>query len=160
MSTRQYHRKRARRLDDPRLEYLRNPRARRFLVAAMAVLLAIEAALFVLLDVVGPAAMLGLIPLVAAFVLCFGALKASSRGIDELPEGVLDERQGQLRGRVYVTAYRIFAAVVVVELVAAAVWRIAWWPFPGYGVLFAAALVTFHLALVLPSLVAGARTDP
>lgn len=124
------------------------------------VLLAVEAALFVLADVLGPGPLLGLIGIAICFVPCFGALKAANRGIDELPEHVLDEPQAQLRGRVYVVAYRIFAVLVAAELATAAVWRTVSWPVPGYGVFVAALLVTFHLALVLPSLVAGARTDP
>ncbi|WP_369136985.1 hypothetical protein [Modestobacter versicolor] len=159
MSTPTRVQRRAERLDDPRFESLRTTRARRLLAAALCGLLVVEAALFVLVDTAPVAAAIGLTLVVVAFVLCLGALKASTRGIEELPAEALDERQWQLRGEAYARAYRLGFGLLTLELAAVALWLVAGWAAPDTGVLTAAVLLPFHVGLVLPTLVAAATRD-
>ncbi|MBB3676240.1 hypothetical protein [Modestobacter versicolor] len=147
--------RRAARLDDPRFEHLRTLRARRLLVGALCALLVVETALFAVLDRAPVASVIGLGVLVLAFVVCLGTLKASTRGLEELPEEALDERQWQLRGEVYALSYRIGLGLLTAGLAVVAVWLAAGWPAPGEGVRTAAVVVPFHVALVLPTLVAA-----
>ena len=145
--------RRAARLDDPRFEHWRTPRARRRLAGALIALLGVEAALFIALERAPVLSLAGLALVVLAFVVCLGALKASTRGIEELPAEALDERQWQLRGEAYARAYRIGFGLLTAELVTAAVWLIAGWPAPDRGVLLGALLLPFHVGIVLPTLV-------
>jgi len=151
--------RRAARLDDPRFETMRTPAVRRRLVAALIVVLVVEAAVFCLIDRAPVPAVIGLAVVILAFVFCFGALKASTRGVEELPAEALDERQWQLRGEAYARSYRIGFGLLTLELAAVAVWLIRDLPVPGTGVLAAAVLLPFHLGLVLPTMVtASSRT--
>ena len=152
-------RRRAQRLDDPRFERFRTPTARRLLVAAMCGLLVVEAGLFVALEAAPVPAAIGLAVVVVAFVFCLGTLKASTRGVEELPAEELDERQWQVRGEAYARSYRIGQGLLTVGLATVAVWLLADWPAPGTGVVTAALVLPFHVALVLPTMVAaGSRT--
>jgi hypothetical protein len=155
MSTPTRVQRRAERLDDPRFESIRTPRARRLLVAALCGLLAVEAALFLLAGTAPVAAAVGLVLVLVAFVLCLGALKASTRGIEELPAEALDERQWQLRGEAYARAYRIGFGLLTLELALVALWLAAGWAAPDRGVLTAAFLLPFHVGIVLPTLTAA-----
>ncbi len=148
-------RRRARTLDDPRFERLRNPRARRRLVAAMVGLLAVELALCAALDVALWPAAAGLAVVLVAFVLLLGTLKATTRGVEELPEHALDERQAQLRGRAYARAYRIGSTLVIAAAALTMLWLSADLPVPGRGLVLGLLLLAVHVALVLPTLVAA-----
>lgn len=109
------HQRRAARLDDPAFERLREPRARRRLAGGVLGLLALEAAIFALAGFcVIPlwAFIVGLVVFIGVFVFALGALKASTRGVEELPEEALDERQAQIRGRVYSRAYTLISWIV------------------------------------------------
>ncbi|MGY1603136.1 hypothetical protein [Geodermatophilus sp. SYSU D00815] len=145
--------RRADRLDDPRFEGLRTPRARRRLGAALVALLVVEAGLFVALPAAPVAVAVGLALVVVAFVLCLGALKASTRGVEELPREVLDERQWQVRGEAYARGYRVGFGLLTAELAGVVLWLVLDLPHPGTGVLTAALLLPFHVGLVLPTLV-------
>ncbi len=147
--------RRARTLDDPRFERLRNPRARRRLVAAMVGLLAVELALCAALDVAPLPAAAGLAVVLLVFVVLLGTLKATTRGVEELPEHALDERQAQLRGRAYARAYRIGATLVVAGAALTVLWVGADLPVPGRGLLLGVLLLAVHIAIVLPTLVAA-----
>ncbi len=151
--------RRAQTLDAPRFERIRNPRSRRRLVAALVFLLVVEAGMFAMMDVNVVASLAGLAVVGAAFVLLLGALKASTRGVEELPEEVLDERQAQLRGRVFATAYRIGTLMLTLGLGVVGIWAMTGLPAPGDGVIAGALVVPFHVAIVLPTLVAAARQD-
>ena len=151
--------RRARTLDDPRFERFRNPRARRVLALVMTALIVAETGLFLAIDAAPILAAVGLTLVVVAFVFCLGTLKASTRGVEELPEGMLDERQAQLRGQVYATAYRVGTVLLTVGLVAVVLWHLLDLGTPGRGVLTAAVVVPFHLAIVLPTMVAALRTE-
>ena len=107
-TNRQEHR--AATLDDPTFERLRTPRARRRLAAALTAVLVLEAATLLAADAL-PTLVWALIMLVLAvtLVVSLGALKASTRGIEELSPEVLDERQAQVRGLVYTRAYTALA---------------------------------------------------
>ena len=155
--------RRAARLDDPRLEGVRNRPVRRRLVLVLSCLLVLEAALFLAFDVVEPvaglAAVLAAVLVVAgAFVLLLGMLKASTRGVEELPPEVLDERERQVRGEVYARSYRIGATALAVLLTAGAVWAAVGLPVT-VGVVVAVVVVTFHVSIVLPTLVAAWLAD-
>ncbi len=114
--------RRARTLDDPRFERFRHPRARRLLASLLLGLLVAEAALFVALDHATWPALVGLAVVLVAFVGCLGTLKASTRGVEELPEAVLDERQWELRGRIFATSYRVGSALLIAGLATVALW--------------------------------------
>ncbi|GAA4739272.1 hypothetical protein GCM10023328_20310 [Modestobacter marinus] len=156
MSTPTRTQRRAARLDDPQFESLRTPRMRRRLVAALAGLLVVEGALCLLAERAPVVFVVGLSIVMIAFVLLLGALKASTRGVEELPADALDERQWQVRGEVYARAYWIGFGLLTVELAVAAVWLTAGWAAPGAGVVLGALLLTFHISLVLPTMVAAA----
>ncbi|WHT18187.1 hypothetical protein N8J89_34575 [Crossiella sp. CA-258035] len=147
--------RRAQLLDDPRFERFRPLPARRRLVGALTALLAAEAALFILLPGNPVVLLVIAVVLTAACVLCIGLLKASTRGVEELPERNLDEYQWQLRGEVYARAYRIGQALLLAELVAVGGWLAFDLPSPGRGVVIAALLIPFQLAVVLPTMVAA-----
>ncbi|MCK2242255.1 MULTISPECIES: hypothetical protein [unclassified Crossiella] len=147
--------RRAQLLDDPRFERFRTLTARRRLVGALIALLLAEAALFTLVPA-GPVLLLIAAALVTvACVLCIGLLKASTRGVEELPERNLDEYQLALRGEVYARAYRIGQALLCTELVVVGVWLGFALPSPGKGVVIVALLIPFQLAVVLPTMVAA-----
>lgn len=155
--------RRAARLDDPRFEHVRTRPVRRRLVLALVALLLVEAgvfAAFALLGSGGWAVLLSgvLLVLVVAFVLLLGTLKASTRGVEELPPSVLDEREVQVRGRVYATSYRLGLALLTALLAVVAVWAGAGWAVPA-GAVPGVVVVTFHVALVLPTLVAAWLAD-
>ncbi|MCZ2836758.1 hypothetical protein [Modestobacter sp. VKM Ac-2985] len=145
--------RRAARLDDPRFESTRTPRVRRRLVVAMCGLLVVEAGLFLIAERAPVPFAVGMAVLLVAFTLCLGALKGSTRGVEELPAHALDERQWQLRGEAYARAYRIGFALLTLELAAVAVWLVADWPAPGTNILLGAILLPFHIGIVLPTLV-------
>ena len=151
--------RRARTLDDPRFERYRNARSRRRLAATLIALLVAEAALLVALDHALWPAVAGLAVVLVAFLLCLGTLKAATRGIEELPEAVLDERQWEIRGRVFAASYRIGTGLLTVALAIIALWAMLEWPAPGEGLATAAVVVAFQVALALPSLVAAFRDD-
>lgn len=155
--------RRAARLDDPRFENLRNRPVRRRLVLGLLALLVVEAGVFLAMDHVSP--VLGLVALLAAllvvllaFVVLLGMLKASTRGVEELPRSVLDERERQVRGEVYARSYRIGVAGLTALLAATVLWGSADLPVTT-GLLTAATVVTFHVAIVLPTLVAAWLAD-
>lgn len=150
-------------LDDPRFERFRDRPARRRLALGLVGLLVVETGLLLGFSVVASptgAALVGvgLVVLLLAFVVLLGALKASTRGVEELPDRVLDEREVQVRGYVYATAYRIGLALLTALLAVVVIWDAAGWPV-GTPVLSAVAVVTFHVALVLPTLVAAWQAD-
>jgi hypothetical protein len=101
-----YQQRRAARLDDPAFEYLRNPRTRRRLAYGLIVLLVVEAATFALASVLPVVLFVAIVAVLACvMVMLLGALKASTRGIEELSPDVLDERQAQLRGEIFKRSY-------------------------------------------------------
>jgi hypothetical protein len=161
MTTMTREQRRARTLDDPRFERFRNPRSRRLLAGGMLATLLTEGAVMALTDTDLPRWMVlaGIAVVIVAGVFLLGALKASTRGLEELSEGVLDERQAQLRGRVYASAYRLGAGLFVVGLATVALWLLLGWAAPGSGIVLAALVVSFHTAIVLPTLVAALRTE-
>ena len=121
--------RRSARLNDPRLDWARSTTARRRLVVAMSAMIALEGVLLALsgllggrvLAVVGAAVV---VLLIIAFVLCLGALKASTRGVEELGPDQLDERQMQVRGVIYAQAYKIGSGLLLLLLAAVGVWGV------------------------------------
>lgn len=148
---------RAKRLDDPRLERVRNPNSRRKLVIAMCALLFAEAALFAMAELAPFVLLSGAVVLTVLFVLCLGALKASTRGVEELPRDALDERQVHVRGEVYSAAYGIGRALLMLELALVVGWLMLDLGAPPVGVVCVALLLPFQVSLVLPTMVAATR---
>jgi len=155
------HRRRAERLDDPSFEQLRAPAARRRLSATVLGILALEAAVFVLagLGVFSVwAFIIGLLVAIVVFVFAFGALKASTRGVEELPEDALDERHVQIRGQVYSRAYTLISWLGY-ALFALIVLAVAFgWELPMFLTL-AIAIIALQLVIIAPTLVAALRHD-
>ena len=145
--------RRAQRLDDPRFERFRTPSARRRLVVALGALLVVEAGLFAAMESAPVAGAVGLAVLLVAFVFLLGALKASTRGVEELPADALDERQWQLRGEAYALSYRIGFGLLTAALAVTAAWLVLDWAPPGPAMAMAAVVLPFHVGLVLPSMV-------
>lgn len=148
-------RRRAARLDDPRLESLRTPARRRALVAGLVALLAAEAAALAVIEAAPVLAAVVLGVLLIAFVFCLGAVKAATRGVEELSPDALDERQRQVRGLVYVHAYKLGAGLLMVGLGAAALWALTVATPPPPGLFLVCLVIPFQLAIVLPTLVAA-----
>jgi len=153
-----YQERRAVTLDNPSLERLRTPGARRALSAAMITVLAIELALFALVPLLNIFVFVGaMVVLIFAMVMTLGALKASTRGIEELPVEVLDERQAQVRGAVYSVSYRTLAIVAVVAM-ALVLLAQNLWPDRAHSIAYIGIAYTFQLAVVIPTLVAALRS--
>lgn len=155
------HQRRADRLDDPSFERYRSPVARRRLSALVAAILVLEVAVFLLAGLgVFPlwAFIAGLVVVIFAFVMAFGALKASTRGIEELPEEALDERQAQIRGRVYSRAYTLVSRIGL-ALFALVVLSIAFgWELPMFLTL-AIATIALQIVVIAPTWVAALSHD-
>lgn len=155
------HQRRAARLDDPSFERYRSPVARRRLSMLVLAVLVLEAAVFALTGLgVFPlwAFIVGLIVVIGVFVFAFGALKASTRGVEELPEEALDERQAQIRGRVYSRAYTLISRIAFV-LFGLVVLTIAFgWQLPMFLTL-AIAMIAVQIVIIAPTWVAALGHD-
>lgn len=103
----------AKEMSDTRWDRLRTPVARRALVVLwVAATLAIGIAWPI--GVVGSWALVGL----PVWIVVFYALRRSVRALADIPDEFLDERQVAVRDRVYLHAYRLFAAAVLILLFA------------------------------------------
>ena len=149
--------RRAVRLDDPTMEKFRTPRARRYLAAGLILILLAEAVL------IGISASLpvqvfigGMLVLVVVMVFTLGALKASTRGVEELSPAVLDERQVQVRGLVYSTSYRVLSVVFVFAMALMLLAQAPWWPAP-FEVLVIVPVISWQLIMTIPTLVTALR---
>jgi hypothetical protein len=100
-------------LSDTRFDRLRTRARRRQLVAAMLASIGATSASFWLgWPIVAAAALL-------AGIAVWGLLRAAVRTLADLPDDVLDERQLQVRDRAYLHAYRAFAGLAMVAVIAA-----------------------------------------
>lgn len=155
------HQRRAARLDDPSFERYRSPVARRRLSVLVAAILVLEAVVFALAGLGAIplwAFIVGLIIVIGVFVMAFGTLKASTRGVEELPEEALDERQAQIRGRVYSRAYRLiswigFALFALVVLTIAFGWQLP------MILTLAIAVIAAQIVIIAPTWVAALNYD-
>jgi len=152
-----YQERRAARLDDPSMEYLRTPRARRLLAAGLVAVLVAEALLIATsrLMPVGVFAG-GMVALMIAMVFALGGLKASTRGVEELSPEVLDERQAQIRGLVYAMSYRVLSVVFVLTVVLILLAQSAWWAVP-FQVMVIIPVISWQLILTIPTFVTALR---
>lgn len=147
--------RRAAALDDPRFENLRAQRPRRLLSATLLVIVALEAATFVLLNtsVIPAAAFVAvMIVLVIGLVFTLGALKASTRGIEELSLDVLDERQTQIRGVIYARSYALLSWVLVAALAVLLVGQSDLWA-ASATLSYVVAAIVIQLVVSIPTLV-------
>ncbi|MGH8932403.1 MAG: hypothetical protein ACRDZO_17715 [Egibacteraceae bacterium] len=151
--------RRARRLNDATFERFRNRRSRRALAVTLCGLMALEAVLLIVMDQAPLLFGGALVVLIGLFVICLGALKASTRGVEELPTSALDERQAQVRGLAYAKAYQIGCALLSLELLAVFAWIVLELATPSSGIVIAALVVTFQSSIVLPTLVIAATQD-
>lgn len=152
-----YQQRRAARLDDPSMEKLRTPGARRWLAAGLVLVLVVEAVL------IGTAALLpiavfvgGMVLLIVAMVFTLGGLKASTRGVEELSPDVLDERQAQVRGLVYSLSYRVLSVVFVITVVLMLLAQSPWWAAP-FEVMVIIPVISWQLIITIPTFVAALR---
>ena len=149
--------RRAARLDDPSMESLRNPRARRLLAAGLIAILVVEGVL------IGTAGLMpvgvfvgGMVVLIIAMVITLGGLKASTRGVEELSPEVLDERQAQIRGLVYALSYRVLSVVFVVTVALMLLAQSPWWAAP-FEVLVIIPVISWQLIITIPTFVTALR---
>lgn len=153
--------RRSARLNDPRFDRFRSTTARRRLVIAMAVMIALEGFVLALSGLLGGgpvpvvAASAGVLVLLVGFVLCLGTLKATTRGVEEIGPVQLDERQLQVRGVVYAQAYKIGSSLVCALLAAVASWSIIAETYPPSSLIIGVMVVAWQLAIVLPTMVAA-----
>lgn len=149
--------RRAARLDDPAFEYLRTPQWRRRLAAILIVILALETAVFVTASLLPvPLFLIALSVLVVALVFTLGALKASTRGIEELPPEALDERQAQIRGLVYSTSYTVLAVVFGLAVLVMLAIEQGWLTVPS-GAIFIVPMLAVQLIVTIPTFVTALR---
>ncbi|PXA71819.1 hypothetical protein [Cryobacterium arcticum] len=152
-----YQQRRAARLDDPSMEYLRTPKARRLLAAGLIGVLVAEAVL------IGTAAMMpvavflgGMVVLIIVMVFTLGGLKASTRGVEELSPDVLDERQAQIRGLVYSMSYKVLSVVFVITVVLMLLAQSPGWAAP-FEVMVIIPVISWQLIITIPTFVTALR---
>jgi hypothetical protein len=152
-----YQQRRAARLDDPSMEGLRNPRARRLLAAGLVLILIVEAALIATATVIPLAVFIGgMVALMIAMVFALGGLKASTRGVEELSPDVLDERQAQIRGQVYASSYRVLSVVFVITVLLMLLAQSPWWAAP-VEALVIIPVIAWQLIITIPTFVTALR---
>ncbi|MFB2557111.1 hypothetical protein [Herbiconiux liangxiaofengii] len=152
-----YQQRRAARLDDPTMEGLRNPRARRRLAAGLITLFAIEVAAFFTVHLMPLVVFIGImVVVIIAGVLLLGALKASTRGVEELSPDVLDERQAQLRGEIFARSYWALGAASLIACILVVLMGQPWWPLDGVAAAVVPALLV-QVVVTLPTFVTALR---
>lgn len=145
--------RRAATLDDPTFERLRSPRNRRRLAAALIAVLALEAVMLLAVEVVPMIVWIPvMVVLVFGLVMALGALKASTRGIEELSPDVLDERQNQIRGLVFARSYQVLSVTSLVALLVLLSAAAGWWD-ASPEALAAVVVIAFQLVITIPTLV-------
>jgi hypothetical protein len=149
--------RRAERLDDPSMENLRNPRARKFIAAGLLAVFAIEIAAFATVDLVPVWVFLGVMILVIIVgVILLGALKASTRGVEELSPEVLDERQAQLRGEIFQRSYWALGTISILACLLVALTGQSWWPLGELQTWLVPALL-LQVVVTIPTFVTALR---
>lgn len=152
-----YQQRRAARLDDPSMEYLRTPKARRLLAAGLVLVLVIEAVLIATAALMPVGVFIGgMVALMVVMVFTLGGLKASTRGVEELSPDVLDERQTQIRGQVYALSYRVLSVVFVITVVLMLVAQGSWWAAP-FEVMVILPVISWQLIITIPTFVTALR---
>jgi len=97
-----------------------------------------------------------LLVLMIALVFTLGALKASTRGIEELPPEALDERQAQIRGLVYSTSYTALSVVFGVAVVVMLALEQGWLAAPE-GAVYIVPVLAVQLIVTIPTFVTALR---
>lgn len=152
-----YQERRAARLDDPAMENLRNPRARRLLAAGLIAVFVIEIATILAASVLPVAVFIGIMLVVIfAGVMLLGALKASTRGVEELSPEVLDERQAQLRAEIFTRSYWTLATASLLACGLGIVMSQSWWPLDGVTALLMPALLV-QVIVTIPTFITALR---
>jgi len=152
-----YQQRRAARLDDPAFEYLRNPRTRRRLAYSLIALLVIEATTFALASILHVVLFVAIVAVLACvMVMLLGALKASTRGIEELSPDVLDERQSQLRGEIFKQSYWVLATAALVSCTLIALMGQPWWELPD-ALPFTVIALMLQVIVTIPTVVTALR---
>jgi hypothetical protein len=152
-----YQQRRAARLDDPSFENLRNPRTRRRLAFGLIALLVVEAATFAIASVLPVMVFVAIVAILAfVMVMLLGALKASTRGVEELSPEVLDERQAQLRGEIFKRSYWVLAAASLLACSLIALMGQPWWALPD-ALSFTVIALMLQVIVTIPTLVTALR---
>lgn len=145
--------RRAATLDDPTFERLRSPRNRRLLAGTLVAVIALEATVLLAVEVIPMVVWIPvMVVLVFALVMALGALKASTRGIEELSPDVLDERQNEVRGLVFARSYQALSVTSLVALAAVLAAAAGWWDASSEA-LAAVVVVAVQLVITIPTLV-------
>lgn len=145
--------RRAATLDDPTFERLRSPQNRKRLAAALIAVLVLEAAMLLAVEVIPMVVWIPvMVVLVFALVMALGALKASTRGIEELSPDVLDERQNEVRGLVFARSYQVVSATSIVTTALLLTVAAGWWDASPQA-LSAVAVIAVQLVITIPTLV-------
>lgn len=158
--TRTRQERRAAVLDDPYFEKVRTPRRRAVLSVLLLSILLVEAIAFGLLaagiiHTMVFSIILG--GLILGLVLTLGALKASTRGIEELSPKVLDERQAWIRGSVYARSYALLAGLFTFVVVILLLIQLGTWEVPGV-IPLVVAIIAVQLMVIIPTLVTARHT--
>jgi hypothetical protein len=152
-----YQERRAARLDDPSMEKLRNPAARRRLAAALIGVFIVEIAAFATVSLMPFVLFIGImIVVIIAGVLLLGALKASTRGVEELSPEVLDERQAQLRGEIFARSYWALAVAALLACIVLVLMGQPWWPLDTITAILVPALLV-QVIVTIPTFVTALR---
>jgi len=91
-------------------------------------------------------------------VFSLGALKASTRGVEELSPAVLDERQAQIRGLVYSTSYTVLSVFFILAVLVLWLAQSSWWSAP-FESLLIVPMLAIQLIVTIPTFVTALRTD-
>lgn len=155
--TNSYQERRAARLDDPSMEKLRNPKARRALAAALICVFIVEIAAFFTVGLMPIGVFIGvMVVVIFAGVMLLGALKASTRGVEELSPEVLDERQAQLRGEIFSRSYWALATASLLACLATVLMGQSWWPLDEITAVLVLALLV-QVIVIIPTFVTALR---
>jgi hypothetical protein len=148
-------------LDSPAFEKFRTVRWRRILCAVLIGVFVAEVALIVgvtVLQLPLLVFLVGMLVLIVAMVFSLGALKASTRGVEELSPAVLDERQAQIRGLVYSTSYTVLSVFFILAVLVLWLAQSSWWSAP-FESLLIVPMLAIQLIVTIPTFVTALRTD-
>lgn len=152
-----YQERRAARLDDPALEGVRNPRAQRLIAAGLVAVFLLEIVVLFTARLMPLAVFIGvMLVILFAGVILLGALKASTRGVEELSPEVLDERQAQLRAEIFAKSYWALAVAAIVACLLVALMGQSWWPLDDPMIMLVPALLV-QVIVAIPTFVTALR---
>jgi len=146
-------------LDSPAFEKFRTAKWRRTLCALLIGIFVAEIVIMLSAAVLPwPIFLAGMALLIIVMVFSLGALKASTRGVEELSPAVLDERQAQIRGLVYSTSYTVLSVFFILAVLVLWLAQSSWWSAP-FESLLIVPMLAIQLIVTIPTFVTALRTD-